>query len=101
VTVTVRLTNRDDVAREYEVVVRFGEGVTDRFAGVLPADTDEVVEMIATGRPTNATDTAEFSVRTAAGRRGRTWDPTECPALLVEAFVADGRPEFETTCRGE
>lgn len=96
-TVTIRLRNRDDEAREYEVVVSQGESVRDSFSGVLPADSEQVVEMTATVRATD--ERHEFTVSTAGGQRGRTWDPTECGDLLVEAFVEDGEPGFDVECR--
>ncbi|MFC7135864.1 hypothetical protein ACFQRB_03275 [Halobaculum litoreum] len=96
--VTVRLTNRDDAERAFEVVVRGSDTVTDRFSGTLPADASQRVELIATFRVGDGP--AEFSVETAGGRTGRTWDPVECPAFRVDAAVDDGTPTFEATCDG-
>jgi type IV pilus biogenesis protein CpaD/CtpE len=96
-TVTVRLRNRDDQPREYEVVVTQGDSLTDSFSGVLPADQSQSVEMVATVRATD--EQHEFSIATAGGQRGRTWDPTECDDFLVDAFVEGGEPGFEATCR--
>ncbi|SFH03194.1 hypothetical protein SAMN04488063_3635 [Halopelagius inordinatus] len=95
--VTVRLRNRDDERREYEVVVSQGESVRDSFSGVLPADSEQVVEMRATVRATD--EQHEFTISTSGGQRGRTWDPTECGDFLVEAFVEDGEPGFDAECR--
>lgn len=95
-TVTVRIENRDAVAREYRVAVRQGGTTTNEFSGVLPAD--ESVEMVARLRPT--AEQHEVIVETAGGGRGRTWDPEECPDLLVDAAVEGGEPRFEATCRG-
>lgn len=96
-TVTVRLRNRDDEKREYEVVVSQGESVRDSFSGVLPADGEQYVEMTATVRATE--EQHQFTISTAGGQRGRTWDPTECGDLLVEAFVENGEPGFDAECR--
>ncbi len=99
---TVRLTNRDDVERAFEVVVRGSDTVTDRFSGTLPADASQRVELIATFRVGDGP--AEFSVETAGGRTGRTWDPVECAEFRVDAAVDGGTPTFEATCergRGE
>jgi len=98
-TVTVRLRNRDDQPREFEVVVNQGESVTDSFSGVLPADQSEPVELVATFRATD--EQHDFSIATAGGQRGGTWDPTECGDFLVEAFIEGGEPGFETACRSE
>jgi hypothetical protein len=38
VTVTVRLRNLDAAPREFSVVVRQGDAVSDEFSGILPAD---------------------------------------------------------------
>lgn len=97
-TVTVRIRNRDAIRREYRVVVRQGDAVTNEFSGVLPAD-QQSVEMVATFRPT-AGEGYEIAVETPAGRQGRTWDPTECPDFLVDAYVENGSPGFDATCRG-
>jgi hypothetical protein len=96
-TVTVRLRNRDDRPRAYEVVVNQGESLRDSFEGVLPANQTEPIEMVATFRVTD--EQYEFSIDADGGRRGRTWDPRECADFLVEASIADGTPEFDTACR--
>jgi hypothetical protein len=96
-TVTVRIENRDDVERAYEVVVRQGSSVTNEFSGVLPADQSQAVEMVATFRAT--TEQHQVTVDTDAGQVGRTWDPTECTDFVVDAYVANGEPGFETRCR--
>lgn len=98
-TVTVRLRNRDDVSRSYEVVVRQGGDVTNQFTGVLPADTEQAVEMVAYVRPTTAQH--EVAISTDAGQRGRTWDPTECSAFVVDAYVEDGEPGFDASCASD
>ncbi len=95
-TVTVRIRNRDDVPRQYEVVVRQGESVTNEFSGVLSPDREQAVEMVATSRPT--TDQHQIAVGTDAGQIGRTWDPTECSAFVVDAYVENGRPGFDASC---
>lgn len=97
VTVTIALHNRDEVEREFEVVVRQGTSVRDEFSGVLPAD--QRVEMVATVRATD--EQHEFTISSAGGQRGRTWDPTECSAFVVDAVIRDGEPEFEAACRSE
>ena len=84
-TVTVRILNRDDRDREFEVVVNQGESLTDSFSGVLPAGQTEPIEMVATFRITD--EQHDFAISTPGGQRGRTWDPTECGDFLVEAFV--------------
>jgi len=96
-TVTVRLRNRDDEPREYEVVVNQGESVTDSFSGVLPADPEQHVEMVATFRATD--EQHDFTISTPGGQRGRTWDATECGDFVVDAYVEDGEPGFEAECR--
>jgi hypothetical protein len=98
-TLTVSLTNRDAVPREFEVVARQGTSVTDRFSGTLPADPDQPVVMVATFRVTD--DQYQFSINTAGGQRGRTWDPADCDALRVDAAVEDGEPTFESSCQSE
>lgn len=98
-TVTVRLRNRDDEPREYEVVVNQGESVTDSFSGVLPADPEQYVEMVATFRATD--EQHDFTISTPGGQRGRTWDATECGDFLVDAYVEDGEPGFEAECRSD
>lgn len=95
--ITVRLRNRDSVARPYEVVVRQGETLRNEFSGVLPGDRDQPIEMVATFRITD--DQYDFRISTDAGQRGRTWEPAECGAFLVEAFVEAGDPGFETSCQ--
>lgn len=96
-TVTVRLRNRDDQQREYEVVVNQGESVTDSFSGVLPADQEQYVEMVATFRATD--EQHDFTISSEGGQRGRTWDPTECGDFLVDAYIENGEPGFEAECR--
>lgn len=96
-TVTIQLRNRDDQPREYKIVVNQGESVTDSFSGVLPADQSEPVEMVATFRASN--EQHDFSINTAGGQSGRTWDPTECDAFFIDAFIENGSPGFETQCR--
>jgi len=98
-TVTVRLRNRDDEPREYEVVVNQGESVTDSFSGVLPADLEQYVEMVATFRATD--EQHDFTISTPGGQRGRTWDATECGDFVVDAYIEDGEPGFETECRSD
>lgn len=98
-TITVRLRNRDDVQREYEVVARQGDAVTDSFSGVLPPDATQPVEMVATFRLTDAQ--YEFTINTSGGQRGRTWDPGACSDFLVDAFIEDGEPGFDAECRTE
>lgn len=95
-TVTIRLTNRDTVERPYEVVVRQGDTLKDSFSGVLPADQAQPIKMIATFPISNAQH--EFHISTEAGQRGRTWDPTECQHLVVDAYVQNGEPNFNTRC---
>jgi hypothetical protein len=68
-TVTGRLRNRDDERREYEVVVNQGESVTDSFSGVLPADQEQYVEMVATFRATD--EQHDLTISVAGGQRGR------------------------------
>lgn len=97
--VTVRLRNRDDADREYEVVVRQGEDVTNSFAGVLPANREQWVQMVATFRPTD--ERHELAINVGGSQRGTTWDPTDCDDYLVEATVEAGDPEFEAQCRSE
>lgn len=97
-TVTVRLRNRDDQPREFEVIVTQSDSLSDSFSGVLPAGS-QAVEMIATVRATD--EQHEFSITTAGGQRGGTWDPTECGDFIVDAYVEGGDPGFETACRGE
>lgn len=96
-TVTVQMENRDDQPREFEVVVNQGESLTDSFSGVLPANQDEAIEMVATFRATD--EQHDFTITTAGGQRGRTWDPTECGDFLVDGFVENGEPGFDTQCR--
>lgn len=95
-TVTVRIRNRDDVPRQYVVVVRRGESVTNEFSGVLPPGREQAVEMVATFR--TSADQHQVTVSTEAGQTGRTWDPTECPAFVVDAYVENGRPGFDASC---
>lgn len=96
-TLTVRLTNRDDVARSFEVIARQGDSVTDSFSGTLPPSTDQPVVMVATFRITD--DQYQFSIATDDGQRGRTWDPSECADFLVEAAIENTEPTFEAHCR--
>ena len=98
-TVTVRLGNRDDQDREYAVVVNQGDSLTDSFSGVLPANRQEAVEMVATFRITD--EQYDFTISTPGGQRGRTWDPTECDDFLVEGFIEGGEPDFDAGCRGD
>lgn len=98
-TVTVRIRNRDDQEREYEVVVNQGDSLTDSFSGVLPPNQEQYLEMVATFRITD--EQYDFSIDTAGGQRGQTWDPTECDDFLVDAFVEGGEPGFDAGCRGE
>lgn len=95
-TVTVRIRNRDDVPRQYAVVVRQGGQTRNEFSGELPADQEQFVEMVATFRPT--AEQHEVTINTDAGQVGRTWDPTECSSLVVDAYVEDGRPGFDARC---
>ncbi|WP_152041849.1 hypothetical protein [Salinigranum salinum] len=97
-TVTVRISNRDGVERPYEVVVRQGSSVTNEFSGVLPADPEQSVEMVATFRA--SAEQHQVTVSTDAGQVGRTWEPSECPDFVVDVSVENGRPAFETECRG-
>lgn len=78
------------------MVVRGGDDVTAEFSGVLPADREQRVEMVATLRATG--DQHEVVVATEGGRRGRTWDPTDCRELVVDAYVEGGEPGFTTAC---
>lgn len=96
---TVELRNRDSVAREFEVMVSGGERTTDRFSGVLPADSEQPVRMVATLRV--GPGQYDLSIQSAGGQVGRTWDPTECRDLLVEASIEDGDPSFEAICQAE
>lgn len=98
-TVTVRLRNLDDREREFEVVVNQGDSVTDSFSGVLPADQERYVEMVATFRLTD--EQYDFTITSTGGQRGRTWEPTECGDLLVDAVIEGGEPAFETECRSD
>ena len=97
--VTVRISNRDDRDRKFEVAANRGDSLTDSFSGVLPAGQTEPIELVATFRITD--EQYDFAISTPGGRRGRTWDPTECADLLVEAFVEDGEPSFDADCRAE
>lgn len=96
-TVTVRLTNRDDLQREYQVEVRQGDGSRNEFSGVVPADHSRFVEMTATF-PVGG-DEYEFSIATDGAQRGGTWNPMECGDFLVSVVIRDGEPEVETDCR--
>ena len=96
-TLTVRIRNRDDRDREFEVVVNQGDSLTDSFSGVLPANQTEPIEMAATFRI--ADEQYDFTISTPGGQRGRTWDPSECGDFLVEAFVEDAEPGFDADCR--
>lgn len=96
-TATIRLRNRDEAARTYEVVVRQGESLRDEFSGVIPAG--QRIKMVATVRATE--EQHDFSISSEGGQRGRTWDPTECADFVVDAAIRNGEPEFETTCRNE
>lgn len=96
-TLTIRLRNRDDQPRDFEVRVTQGGSVTESFSGTLPADEVQSVEMVATFRATE--EQHEFSINTAGGQRGRTWEPTDCGDFVVDAFVEGGEPGFETECR--
>ena len=96
-TVTIRLGNRDDQPRAYEVVVNQGESLTDSFSGVVPPD--QSVEMVATFRASD--EQHDFTISTTGGQRGRTWEPTECDEFFVDAFIEDGSPGFETECRSD
>jgi hypothetical protein len=96
-TITIRLRNRDSVPRPFEVVVQQGDTLRDEFSGTLPADQTDPIEMVATVRITDAQ--YDFRISTDAGQRGRTWEPTECDAFLVEAYVDAGDPGFEPGCR--
>ncbi|NHN49533.1 hypothetical protein G9464_18340 [Halostella sp. JP-L12] len=98
-TVTVRLRNRDDAEREYEVVVRQGDDATNSFFGVLPANRERWVEMVATFRPTD--ERHEVTIDVAGSQRGTTWNPNDCNDYLVEATVESGDPEFSAQCRTE
>lgn len=98
-TATVRIRNRDAVARSYEVTARHGDGLTNEFSGVLPADQDGPVEMVATFRPTDGQH--DVSISSDGGQTGRTWDPSDCPDFLVDAYVEDGDPGFDAECRSE
>lgn len=91
------MENRDDQPREFEVVVNQGESLTDSFSGVLPVNQDEGVEMVATFRATD--EQHDFTIRTAGGQRGRTWEPTECGDFFVDGFVENGDPGFDTRCQ--
>ena len=97
--VTVRLRNRDDTEREYEVSVRQGDDATDSFSGVLPANRERWVEMVATFRPTD--ERHEVVIDVGGSQRGSTWDPRDCDDYLVEATVESGDPEFSAQCRTE
>jgi hypothetical protein len=97
-TATVRLRNRDDRDREFEVVANQGEGLTDSFSGVFPANEQEAGEMVATFRITD--EQCDFTISTPGGQRGRTWDPTECDDFLVDGFIAGGGPGFDAGRRG-
>jgi hypothetical protein len=96
-TVTIRLRNRDREDREYEVVVKQGDSVIDSFSGVLPPNQEQSVEMRATVRATD--EQHDFSISSAGGQVGRTWDPHECDALFVDAVIENGEPAFTTECR--
>lgn len=98
-TVTVRLRNRDDAEREYEVVVRQGGDATNRFSGVLPPNRERWVETVATFRPTD--ERHEVIIDVAGSQRGSTWDPSDCDDYLVEAMVESGDPEMRAQCRTE
>lgn len=93
-TVTVTLANRDDTTRDFEVVVNQGTSLSDRLTGVLPGG--ESVEMVATFRITD--EQYDFTINTDGGQRGRTWDPSECGDLVVDATIRNGEPRFETRC---
>lgn len=98
-TITVQLRNRDDEPREFDVVVNQGESLTDSFSGTLPANLEEPIEMIATFRATD--EQHDFTISTAGGQRGQTWDPRECGDFLVAAFIENEEPEFTAECRTE
>ncbi|WP_380678806.1 hypothetical protein [Salinigranum sp. GCM10025319] len=83
--------------REYEVIVNQGDSVTDSFSGVLPAGQEQSVEMTATVRATD--EQHDVSISSAGGQVGRTWDPTECRAMVVDAVIENGEPAFTAECR--
>jgi hypothetical protein len=93
------LRNRDREDRAYEVVVNQGDSVTDSFSGVLPASQEQSVEMRATVRATD--EQHDFSISSAGGQVGRTWDPRECDTLFVNGVIENGEPAFTTECRSE
>jgi hypothetical protein len=97
--VTVRLRNRDDAEREYEVAVRQVDDLTDSFSGVLPANRERWVEMVATFGPADGRH--EVTMTVGGSQRGTTWDPTDCDDYLVEATVESGDPAFEAQRRSE
>lgn len=95
-TITIRLQNRDDQPREFDVVVNQGATLTDSFSGTLPANQDDPIRMVATVRVT--TEQYDFTISAPNGQRGRTWDPTECGEFVVDASIENGEPGFETEC---
>lgn len=95
-TITIRLQNRDDQPREFDVVVNQGGTLTNSFSGTLSANGDDPIRMQATVRAT--TEQHDFTISAPNGQRGRTWDPTECAAFVVNASIENGEPAFETEC---
>jgi len=94
--VAVRLDNRDDVARAFEVVVDWGEGNRSLFSGTLPAGATGTEVTATTG---TAPESATVAVESTGGSRSGEWSPTACPSYRVDAVVEDGTPSFEAGCR--
>ncbi|WP_227134551.1 hypothetical protein [Halorubellus salinus] len=68
-----------------------GESLTDSFSWGLPADESQPVEVVATVRATD--EQHGFTIATATGQQGRTWEPTGFGSLVtareVHVFRAD------------
>lgn len=94
--IAIILENVDDIEREYEVTVNWGETNRSQFTGTLqPAETDS--EMIATTG--SAPESAEFRISAANSTQSGTWNPTDCPDYRVVGVIETGNPSFDATCQ--